>query len=41
MNVSAMKNWQDVNKKYIFKKELIDMVFVDEIQFPDTSRYFK
>tara|TARA_Y100000590_G_C15424458_1_gene902665 strand:- start:330 stop:881 length:552 start_codon:yes stop_codon:yes gene_type:complete len=33
----AMKNWQDVNKKYIFKKELIDIVFVDEIQFLDTS----
>ena len=33
----AMQNWNDVNTKYNFKKENIDMVFVDEIQFLDTS----
>ena len=33
----AMQNWSDVNKEYNFKKENIDMVFLDEIQFLDTS----
>ena len=33
----AMQNWNDVNKEYIFKKENIDMVFLDEIQFLDAS----
>ena len=33
----AIKNWIDVTKEYSFKKEIIDMVFVDEIQFLDTS----
>ena len=33
----AMQNWNDVNKEYNFKKENIDMVFLDEIQFLDTS----
>ena len=31
-----MQNWDDVKKKYSFKKDNIDMVFVDEIQFLDT-----
>ena len=33
----AMQNWSDVNKEYIFKKANFDMVFLDEIQFLDTS----
>jgi thymidine kinase len=33
----AMKNWSDVNTEYNFKKKNIDMVFLDEIQFLDTS----
>ena len=32
-----MKNWDDVNKEYTFKKEKIGMVFLDEIQFLDTA----
>ena len=32
-----MQNWSDVNKEYSFKKENFDMVFLDEIQFLDTS----
>ena len=31
----AMKDWKDVIKEYSFKKDTIDMVFVDEIQFLD------
>ena len=37
----TMKSWDDVNKEYSFKKNLIDMVFVDEIQFLDTSDTIK
>ena len=37
----AMQNWNDVNKEYSFKKENIDMVFLDEIQFLDTSETLK
>ena len=33
----AMQNWNDVCKEYTFKKENIDMVFLDEIQFLETS----
>ena len=32
----SMQNWDDVKKKYSFKKDNIDMVFVYEIQFLDT-----
>ena len=37
----AMQNWNDVNKEYNFKKENFDMVFLDEIQFLDTSETLK
>ena len=37
----AMKSWNDVNQKYTFKKKLIDMVFVDEVQFLNTSDTIK
>ncbi|MDA9629284.1 hypothetical protein N9S56_02200 [Pelagibacteraceae bacterium] len=37
----AMKNWKDVNKEYSFSKDVIDMVFLDEIQFFGYFRYFK
>ena len=37
----AMKNWNDVNKEYIFKKDSMDMVFIDEIQFLNTSETLK
>ena len=33
----SMKSWDDVKKEYKFKKEKIDMVFLDEIQFLDTA----
>ena len=33
----AMKKWEDVIQEYSFKKNIIDMLFVDEIQFLDTS----
>ena len=36
-----MKSWADVNKEYSFKRDLIDMVFVDEVQFLDTSDTIK
>jgi thymidine kinase len=36
-----MKNWHDVTKEYSFKKDIIDMVFVDEIQFLDMSDTLK
>ncbi|MDC0161877.1 hypothetical protein OAI94_01555 [bacterium] len=32
----SMKNWEDVNSNFIFKKNLVDVVFLDEIQFMDT-----
>ena len=37
----SMINWEDVNKKFVFKKEVIDIVFLDEIQFLDTSETLK
>jgi len=37
----AMQNWNDVNKEYNFKKENFDVVFLDEIQFLDTSETLK
>ena len=32
-----MKNWESVNKKFIFEKSLVDVVFLDEIQFMETK----
>ena len=37
----SMKSWDDVKKEYEFKKEIIDMVFLDEIQFLDTADTLK
>ena len=37
----SMKNWDDVNKEYSFNKNSIDMVFLDEIQFLETSETLK
>ena len=33
----SMKNWDIVNKNFIFKKNSVDVVFLDEIQFMDTK----
>ena len=33
----AMKNWNNVNKKFIFEKKNFDVDFLDEIQFMQTS----
>ena len=33
----SMKNWIDVNKNFTFKKSLVDVVFLDEIQFMKTN----
>ena len=33
----SMKNWNEVNKKFDFKKETVDVVFLDEIQFMKTK----
>ena len=33
----SMNNWSQVNEKFLFKSDLIDVVFLDEIQFMDTK----
>ncbi len=33
----AMSNWNNALNKYIFEKNKVDMVFLDEIQFMDTN----
>ena len=33
----AMKNWMTTLKKFVFEKNEVDMVFLDEIQFMDTN----
>ena len=33
----SMKDWSDVNEKFIFKDNLVDVVFLDEIQFMNTK----
>jgi len=33
----AMNNWETTLKKFIFEKNTVDMVFLDEIQFMDTN----
>ena len=33
----AMNNWETALKKFIFEKNTVDMVFLDEIQFMDTN----
>jgi len=33
----SMNNWESVNKKFIFEKSLVDVVFLDEIQFMETK----
>ncbi len=33
----AMTNWETALKKFTFKKNKVDMVFLDEIQFMDTN----
>ena len=33
----VMKNWNDTNKKYSLTKENFDVVFLDEVQFMDSS----
>ena len=33
----SMKNWKHVNDKFKFHKDLVDVVFLDEIQFMKTD----
>ena len=33
----AMNDWETTLKKFVFKKDKVDMVFLDEIQFMDTK----
>tara|TARA_B100000579_G_C22839364_1_gene860593 strand:- start:466 stop:1017 length:552 start_codon:yes stop_codon:yes gene_type:complete len=33
----SMKSWEGVNKNFSFKKEVVDVVFLDEIQFMNTK----
>ena len=33
----SMKAWSEVNEKFIFKKDKVDTVFLDEIQFMNTK----
>ena len=33
----SMNSWQHVNDNFKFQKDLVDMVFLDEIQFMDTN----
>ena len=33
----SMQNWIDVNKNFSFTKDLVDVVFLDEIQFMKTN----
>ncbi len=32
----AMKDWENVNQKFVFDKKNVDVVFLDEIQFMNT-----
>ena len=34
----SMKSWLEVNNTYTFKKNLVDVVFLDEIQFMETKQ---
>tara|TARA_B100001175_G_C19172570_1_gene478157 strand:- start:16 stop:567 length:552 start_codon:yes stop_codon:yes gene_type:complete len=37
----SMKNWDHVNDKFKFHKDLVDVVFLDEIQFMKTNETLK
>ena len=37
----SMKNWDHVNNKFKFHKDLVDVVFLDEIQFMKTDETLK
>ena len=34
----AMKNWKETNRKFVLKKENFDVIFLDEIQFMESSQ---
>ena len=34
----SMQNWEEVNKNFVFKTDLVNVVFLDEIQFMDTKQ---
>ena len=34
----SMKSWEDVNNSFVFKNDLVDVVFLDEIQFMNTKQ---
>jgi len=33
----SMRSWEDVNNSFVFKNDLVDVVFLDEIQFMNTK----
>ena len=37
----SMKSWEDVNNSFVFKNDLVDVVFLDEIQFMNTQQTLK